>query len=107
MTQLATSLPDEEALVPTDVFTLPEAASWLRVDEQQVIQLVTQQGLPGRQIGEEWRFHKDALSDWLSRPRPVADMLRHAGVAKDDPYMDELLEQIYRDRGRPMTEDEA
>jgi len=30
---------------------------------------------------------------------------RQAGALKDDPYLEEMLEQIYRERGRPMTED--
>jgi hypothetical protein len=60
--------------------------------------------IPGRRIKEAWRFRREALADWLSsRPRKER-LMRHAGAAKDDPYIDRMLERIYRDRGRPMTE---
>jgi hypothetical protein len=32
-------------------------------------------------------------------------LLQQAGSWKDDPYLDEMLEEIYRRRGRPMTEE--
>ncbi len=50
---------------PPDVLTLGEAASLLRVDEQ-ALQGAAQRGeLPGRRIGDEWRFSTAALLSWL------------------------------------------
>jgi hypothetical protein len=31
--------------------------------------------------------------------------LQAAGSWKDDPYLDDMLKEIYQRRGRPMTED--
>lgn len=48
-----------------DVLTIPEAAAYLRVPED-VLLMSTVDGLvPGRKLGEEWRFSKQALTEWL------------------------------------------
>jgi excisionase family DNA binding protein len=49
----------------TDVLTLSEVAAYLRVPEDVVRELVEKDGLPGQQIGGEWRFLKRAVADWL------------------------------------------
>jgi hypothetical protein len=71
--------------------------------------LVEEQGLAGRQLDKEWRFLKAAIQDWL-RSGPLARANKDAWMAlagawKDDPYVEGELEEIYRRRGRPMTED--
>jgi excisionase family DNA binding protein len=48
-----------------EVLTLPEVAAYLRVPEQEVLELVTRDALPGQQIGGEWRFLKRAVVEWL------------------------------------------
>jgi excisionase family DNA binding protein len=88
-----------------DVLTLQEAAAYLRVSESDVIDLAIRHGLPGRKIGDQWRFHRMGLIDWLVRPSAKQRLLRHAGALKDDPDLEPMLQKIYQDRGRPMTED--
>jgi excisionase family DNA binding protein len=91
-----------------EVLTLSEAAAYLRLDELEVLRLVREQGLPGRQAGTEWRFFKTAVQQWLSQPlsRPKGEGIwAAAGSWKEDPYRDDLLKEIYRQRGRPMTEE--
>ena len=93
-----------------DVLTLAEAAAYLRLPETEVVRLVNYQDLPGRLAGSEWRFLKSAIQEWLSKPipRPSKEaQLAVAGMWKDDPYAEEELKEIYRRRGRPMTEDES
>jgi len=94
--------------VPADVLTLAEAAAYLRVPEAEVVRLVRQQDLPGRLLGDEWRFLKSALQDWLRTP-PLRGsweaVLSTAGSMKDDPFLEAELKEIYKRRGRPMTED--
>src|SRR5947207_665066 len=90
-----------------EVLTLAEAAAYLRLSEADVIRLVQSQDLPGRFTGTEWRFLKPAIQAWLSQPPPRASKEAQAAVIgswKDDPYLDEMLEDVYRARGRPMTE---
>lgn len=88
-----------------EVLTLSEAADYLRASPEDVLELAVQGDLPGRKIKQDWRFHRQALSEWLRRPSPRERLLRHAGAAKDDPHLEEVLERIYRERGRSMTEE--
>lgn len=94
-------------LEPHDVLTLADAAKYLRLKRAQVLALAERGDLPGRQVGDDWRFLKSALQDWLrGKPPTSADLfLRQAGVFKDDDTLPALLEEIYRARGRPMTEE--
>ncbi|MFL5343089.1 MAG: helix-turn-helix domain-containing protein [Gemmataceae bacterium] len=91
-----------------DVLTLAEAAAYLRLPEADIIRLVNDADLPGRTIGIEWRFLKAAIEDWLrcaaTHPSKEAALSR-IGSWKDDPHVEEELKEIYRQRGRPMTED--
>jgi excisionase family DNA binding protein len=91
-----------------EVLTLAEAAAYLRLPEAEVVGLVRQQDLPGRFTGAEWRFLKSAIRAWLSipPPRPSKEaQLAVIGSWKDDPHWEEELKEVYRRRGRPMTED--
>lgn len=91
-----------------DVLTLAEAAAYLRVPADQVERLVGPGGLPGRLIGGEWRFLKSALQDWLRAPATPSNkqaLLAMAGAFKDDPFLEQIIEEAYQKRGRPITED--
>jgi excisionase family DNA binding protein len=52
---------------PPDVLTIAELAAWLQVDEPAVAELAESGELPGRRLGGEWRFARDAVLDWLAR----------------------------------------
>jgi excisionase family DNA binding protein len=49
-----------------DVLTPGQAATLLQVDEDAVLELAEEGRLPGRKIGDEWRFARAALVAWLS-----------------------------------------
>lgn len=94
----------------SEVLTLAEAAAYLRLSEQNVMTLVHSQGLPGRCIDGEWRFLKSAIQQWLSSGSSSLQANKEAWLAivgawKDDPYLEDMVEEIYRQRGRPITED--
>jgi excisionase family DNA binding protein len=48
-----------------DVLTAGEAASLLRIGEADVLAAAEAGELPGRRIGGEWRFAREALMAWL------------------------------------------
>jgi excisionase family DNA binding protein len=90
---------------PDEVLTLAEAAAYLRLPENEVIAAASSQGLPGRQMGGEWRFLKNAIQQWLSVSQPTAEMwkaelLQLVGKWKDDPDAEWILEDAMRRRGR-------
>jgi hypothetical protein len=88
-----------------EVLTLAETAAYLRLPERDVIAAASTQGLPGRLVGGEWRFFKAALQQWLSVSQPTAEMRKAAqmalvGVWKDDPDIEQIVEEAMRRRGR-------
>jgi excisionase family DNA binding protein len=91
-----------------EILTLPEAAAYVRLPTDDVLRMVGEQGLPARQVGAEWRFFRTAIQQWLSQPcgkdKPVG-LWSAAGSWQNDPYLDDLLKEVYRRRGRPMTEE--
>jgi excisionase family DNA binding protein len=93
---------------PGEVLTLAEAAAYLRFSEADVMRLVHEQGLPARRLANEWRFLKAGIQRWLTTPfRPYSKEGQTSviGSWKDDPDLEDMLEEIYRQRGRPITED--
>src|SRR5438105_3171152 len=86
-----------------DVLTLEEAAAYLRVGAENVLHMAVTENLPGRKIGTEWRFLKSALREWLSPCPRNSGLLGQLGKIKDDPYIEDMLADIYARRGRPST----
>ncbi|HWG44548.1 MAG TPA: DNA-binding protein [Gemmataceae bacterium] len=48
-----------------EILTAGEAAAYLRVPEDALLKLAGEGAVPAQKIGEEWRFLKRALNDWL------------------------------------------
>src|SRR5438128_1313707 len=101
----------QPARVPQEVLTLAEAASYLRLPEADVARLVEEQNLPGRRVGNEWRFLLVGLRTWLlAAPGPKSnkeawDAL--VGVWKDDPNFDVFLREINKERNRDKDDNQA
>jgi excisionase family DNA binding protein len=51
----------------SEVMTLPQVAVWLQVDEDVILELAESNKLPGRKLGEEWRFARQAVLNWLAK----------------------------------------
>lgn len=109
----------------TEVMTLAEAAAFLRVPESGLRADADAGRLPGRLIAGEWRFVKGALLNWLANaggdhrapageggpPKVILKsvpasrdlnqgFLNSIGAFADDPTLEPMVEQIYRDRKR-------
>jgi Helix-turn-helix domain len=87
------------------VLTLDETAAYLRLPAETVVRLVGR-GLPGREIDGEWRFLKSAVDLWLGGRNGKGLLLSQWGALKDDETMQEMLDEIYKQRGRPEVEPE-
>ena len=49
-----------------EILTPAQLAGLLQVDEETVIELAEKRELPGRKVGEEWRFSREAILAWLA-----------------------------------------
>lgn len=50
-----------------DIMTMDELAEYLRISKSTLYKLATEDKLPGQKIGKRWRFHKDAVDEWVKR----------------------------------------
>ena len=48
------------------VLTLDEAAELLRIEPNNLAKLAAAGDVPGRKLGDEWRFARGGLLDWLT-----------------------------------------
>jgi excisionase family DNA binding protein len=80
---------------------LKEAARFLRVSPKRVERLVTEQGLPGRQIDSDWRFLRTAIERWLEPAKSHgSSVLDQFGVLADDPTYEEYRRLLEENRRR-------
>jgi excisionase family DNA binding protein len=89
------------------VFTLAEAAKFLRV-KTSVLQKLAEQGrVPARKVGAAWRFSRPGLEKWLRGGiDPDIALLQQAGLFKEDPDLLPMLTDIYEARGRPEFQED-
>lgn len=48
-----------------DVLTIDELAEYLKLSKSTLYKLAQERKVPGQKIGKHWRFHRDAIDDWL------------------------------------------
>jgi excisionase family DNA binding protein len=53
---------------PPEVMSAEQAGKFLQIDEAIVVELAEAGKLPGRKLGQDWRFSRVALVAWLSTP---------------------------------------
>jgi excisionase family DNA binding protein len=51
-----------------EILTPAQLAGLLQVEEAVVVELADKGELPGRKVGEEWRFSREAILAWLAEP---------------------------------------
>jgi excisionase family DNA binding protein len=50
-----------------NLLTTEQVAQYLRVDKFTVYRLVTQKKIPAFKVGNQWRFKRRLLEDWLKK----------------------------------------
>jgi excisionase family DNA binding protein len=50
---------------PATVLTIDELADYLRISKSTLYKLAQLGAIPGQKVGRHWRFHKDAIDQWL------------------------------------------
>ena len=49
------------------VMTINELADYLKVSKSTLYKLARERKVPGQKVGKHWRFHKDAVEEWLKQ----------------------------------------
>ena len=49
------------------VLTIDDLAEYLKISKSTLYKLAQEGALPGQKVGRHWRFHRDAVDDWLKR----------------------------------------
>jgi len=64
-----------------EIMTMDELAEYLKISKSTLYKLATDNKLPGTKIGKRWRFHKDAVDEWvkhgLRNPAPNSSNNAH------------------------------
>lgn len=56
-----------------NILTIDELADYLRISKSSLYKLAQAGKLPGQKIGRHWRFHKEAVDQWLKdTKKPVS-----------------------------------
>lgn len=48
-----------------EVMTIEDLAEYLKISESTLYKLAREGALPGTKVGKHWRFHKEAVVEWL------------------------------------------
>ncbi len=48
-----------------EIMTMDELAEYLKISKSTLYKLAVENKLPGTKIGKRWRFHKDAIDQWV------------------------------------------
>lgn len=47
------------------VLTLAEVSEYLRIPVSTIYKLSREGALPAQKLGKQWRYHKEAIDEWL------------------------------------------
>ncbi|MCC5829125.1 MAG: helix-turn-helix domain-containing protein [Phycisphaeraceae bacterium] len=56
---------------PDNVLTIDDLSAYLKIPKSSLYKLAQEGKLPGQKVGRHWRFHLDAVDEWLKR-QPTA-----------------------------------
>jgi excisionase family DNA binding protein len=53
------------------VLTIDDLAKYLKISKSTLYKLAQEGALPGQKVGRHWRFHREAVDDWLRNERQM------------------------------------
>ena len=85
----------------TELMTLEEVASYLRVTKKTIYRLLERRNIPATRVGHKWRFDKATIDVWLSQnsTKAAANIL----VIDDDETICSLFKDTLEDAGYRIT----
>jgi excisionase family DNA binding protein len=75
----------------TNILTVRQLATYLNMASVTIYRLAARGELPGTKVGGQWRFHKQAIDEWLSR-KPERKRTKIL-VVDDEPQVGELFRE--------------
>lgn len=48
------------------VLTISELATYLKISKSTLYKLAQEGKLPGKKVGQHWRFHREVIDGWLA-----------------------------------------
>ncbi len=54
-----------------DVLTIDDLSVYLKISKSTLYKLVREGKVPCQKVGRHWRFHKEAVDDWLKNAQNV------------------------------------
>ncbi len=59
------------AVPPPEVMTISDLAEYLQLSKSSLYKLVQCGKVPGQKVGKHWRFHREAIDEWLKQPQNI------------------------------------
>jgi excisionase family DNA binding protein len=50
-----------------DIMNIENLTAYLKISRSTLYKLVQNGRLPGQKVGKRWRFHKEAIDEWLKQ----------------------------------------
>jgi excisionase family DNA binding protein len=76
----------------SNILTVRQLATYLNMASVTIYRLAARGELPGTKVGGQWRFHKQAIDEWLSR-KPDRKRIKIL-VVDDDAQVGELFREV-------------
>jgi len=54
---------------PDTVLTITELSKYLKISRSTLYKLAQEGKLPAQKVGRHWRFHREAVDEWLGKSR--------------------------------------
>ncbi len=84
----------------TELMTVEEVASYLRVTKKTVYRLLKQGRIPASKVGRQWRFDKKLIDEWLHRSSVGTDA--NILVIDDEEVIQSLFKETLEELGHSV-----
>ena len=58
---------------PDSIMTIEEVAAYLKIPKSTVYILAQDGKIPCQKVGRQWRFHKEAIDQWVKNTGMISD----------------------------------
>ena len=66
----------------TKWLTIEELAEYLKMGRTKLYSMARDGDIPASKVGNQWRFDRDEIDQWMKNQRPVSASQRQEGVAR-------------------------